>query len=106
MIERCVCAPQYRSTGTSNGPKLSVSVRVLVMNLSLKNCFGQGLSRVRADRKQALFAELVQTDDIGFFTFALCRLFGFDHLVHGRFINFDDRCVFVLLRLKAQAKLD
>src|SRR6056297_680940 len=31
MIERCVCAPQYLSAGTSSGPKLSVSVRVAVM---------------------------------------------------------------------------
>ena len=28
-IERCVCAPQYLSDGTSSGPKLSVSVRVV-----------------------------------------------------------------------------
>jgi hypothetical protein len=30
-IERWVCAPQYLSAGTSNGPKLSVSVRVAVI---------------------------------------------------------------------------
>ncbi len=31
MIDRWVCAPQYLSDGTSNGPKLSVSVRVSAM---------------------------------------------------------------------------
>src|SRR6476620_7931318 len=29
--ERCVCAPQYFSAGTSIGPKVSVSVRVFAM---------------------------------------------------------------------------
>ena len=32
-IERSVCAPQYESAGTSIGPKLSVSVRVLVLGM-------------------------------------------------------------------------
>ncbi len=36
MIDRWVCAPQYLSAGTSNGPKLSVSVRVSVMVASCK----------------------------------------------------------------------
>ena len=35
MMLRCVCAPQYFSEGTSNGPKLSVSVRVVLM---MKSC--------------------------------------------------------------------
>jgi hypothetical protein len=30
---RCVCAPQYEEAGTSMGPKLSVSVRVLVISV-------------------------------------------------------------------------
>ena len=34
-IERCVCAPQYRSAGTSMGPKVSVSVRVLVFAVTV-----------------------------------------------------------------------
>ena len=33
-IERWVCAPQYRSAGTSIGPKVSVSVRVAVIRAS------------------------------------------------------------------------
>ena len=32
-IERSVCAPQYESAGTWIGPKLSVSVRVLVLGM-------------------------------------------------------------------------
>src|SRR6056297_2876799 len=38
MIERCVCAPQYLSVGTSSGPKLSVSVRVAVMGQASSEC--------------------------------------------------------------------
>ncbi len=32
-MDRCVCAPQYTSAGTSMGPIESFSVRVLVMAL-------------------------------------------------------------------------
>src|SRR6056300_141267 len=31
IMDRCVCAPQYLSAGTSSGPKLSVSIRISAM---------------------------------------------------------------------------
>jgi len=43
--ERCVCAPQYLSAGTSIGPNVSVSMRVFAMiGPSLPvNCGSRGI---------------------------------------------------------------
>ena len=68
MIDRCVCAPQYLSAGTSSGPKLSVSVRVSVMasaspGMDLPTSYLTGESSMLARRNSKTWAggRLAQT---------------------------------------------